>query len=120
MALTRAAARLSVAGRWFLPGGGVDFGEHPQAAVIREIEEETGLHATSVRLLGVLSDRVTLPNGNDLQTVRIIYEALEWSGTLRDESDGTSDMAAWFDPAALATAELLPYVRRALALAERN
>jgi len=116
--LTRAARNLSVAGKWFLPGGGVNFGEDPNDAIVREIEEETGLHATKVSLLGVFSDRATLPNGNDLHTVRIIYHVLSWSGTIRHESEGTSDMAAWFNPAELATATLMPYVRRSLALLE--
>ncbi len=31
-------------GYWELPGGGLDFGESPEAALLREIDEETGLH----------------------------------------------------------------------------
>lgn len=34
--------------RFSLPGGGLRRGESPEAAVVRELEEETGLHATSV------------------------------------------------------------------------
>ncbi len=30
-------------GRWTMPGGGVKWGEHPNAAIIRELEEETGI-----------------------------------------------------------------------------
>lgn len=30
-------------GKWQLPGGGVEFGEHPLAAVIREIQEEVNV-----------------------------------------------------------------------------
>ena len=37
-------------GSWTLPGGGIDFGEAPEAAMIREVEEETGL---TVRAEGV-------------------------------------------------------------------
>jgi len=37
--------------KWEYPGGKVDFGESPEAAVIREIEEETGVKARIKRLL---------------------------------------------------------------------
>jgi 8-oxo-dGTP pyrophosphatase MutT (NUDIX family) len=33
--------------RWCLPGGDVDPGEHPQAAALRELHEETGLKPDS-------------------------------------------------------------------------
>src|SRR5689334_8740237 len=36
---------------WTLPGGGVESGESPQEAVVRECEEETGLHAHVSRFL---------------------------------------------------------------------
>lgn len=32
------------AGRWSVPGGHVEPGETPEAAVLRELSEETGLH----------------------------------------------------------------------------
>lgn len=38
---------------WMPPGGGVQFGESIQSALIREVEEETGLIVEPVRLLWV-------------------------------------------------------------------
>jgi len=35
-------------GKWELPGGGLDWGEKPADGLIREIQEEMGLIATSV------------------------------------------------------------------------
>ncbi len=37
---------------WVLPGGGIDAGESPEMACLREVQEETGLHATLVRKVG--------------------------------------------------------------------
>ena len=39
----RLSAITEAAGAWTLPGGGVEFGEHPEHAAIRELTEETGL-----------------------------------------------------------------------------
>jgi len=46
---------------WGLPGGSLEYGEHPEEAVIREVWEETGLNVCIKRLLLVnswLPDRV--------------------------------------------------------------
>lgn len=40
-------------GRWSFPSGYVDAGETPEAAAVREVEEETGLDIRIDRLLGV-------------------------------------------------------------------
>lgn len=36
---------------WGLPGGGLEYGEHPEEAVIREVWEETGLRICVEKLL---------------------------------------------------------------------
>ena len=113
--LVRAAAHLTVAGRWFLPGGGVDHGEEPTEALRREFAEETGLDATVGPLLGVLSDNAVMPDGTDLHTVRIIYRIESYAGILRDEAEGTSDVARFFAVDELADLPLMPYGVRALA-----
>lgn len=38
---------------WNLPGGGVESGELPTEAVVREVQEETGLEVVIERLVGV-------------------------------------------------------------------
>ncbi|MBO3734123.1 NUDIX domain-containing protein [Glycomyces niveus] len=38
--------------RWYTPGGGVEAGEDPAAAAIREVHEETGLRIDPAALIG--------------------------------------------------------------------
>ena len=112
--LVRAAAHLTVAGQWFLPGGGLEHGEAPVDGLRREFTEETGLAVTPGPLLGILSDVFTLPDGTSLHTLRIIYGIERFSGTLRDEQDGSSDAARWVPLHRALDLPLRPYVRRAL------
>jgi len=108
--LARAAPSLSLRGRWFLPGGGIQHGESPTEALHREFEEETGLTVELGPLLTVLSDARDLPDGTNLHTVRIIYRVDRWSGTLRAEANGTTDDVRWFTPDERATILLARYV----------
>ena len=113
--LVRASAMLTVAGRWFLPGGGLEHGEHPTVGLRREFAEETGLSVAETDLRGVLSDLTTLPDGTELHTVRIIYRVGRWSGELRAETTGSSDAVRWVERDELPTIGVMPYVAEALA-----
>jgi len=58
--LTRRAKGLRThAGQWALPGGGVDAGETPEQAALRELSEEVGLQLDPSAVLGRLDDFVT-------------------------------------------------------------
>jgi ADP-ribose pyrophosphatase YjhB (NUDIX family) len=86
-------------GSWTLPGGGIEFGEHPEAGALRELTEETGLEGRIVELLVVDSiARMfgTDPDLGEYHSVRIVYRTDVVDGSLRPEVDGSSDGAAWF------------------------
>lgn len=113
--LVRAASYLTVAGRWFLPGGGVEHGEDPLDSLRREVHEETGLAIGAATLLGVLSDTWPIPDGSLLHSIRLCYRVDSWRGTLRPEVSGSSDAAEWFAPGELGDVRLARYAREALA-----
>ena len=83
-------------GMWSIPGGRVEPNETDEAAVTREVSEETGLSVTVGRLVG--SVERPAPNG-----VFLIfdYECQVTSGLLR-AGDDASDVA-WVDSATLTT-----------------
>lgn len=88
-------------GSWALPGGGIDPGEAPIDAVIREVWEETGQHV----VIGGLEDIVTRrwiglsPKGvlEDFQAFRLIYRATcpEPTTPIVHDVGGTTAAAAW-------------------------
>jgi ADP-ribose pyrophosphatase YjhB (NUDIX family) len=86
---------------WTLPGGGIDPGEDPVDAVVREIAEETGYTAEAGDLLGIDSHIVPaehrfVPDAGPLHALRIVYRANVVSGSLTNELEGSTDEAAWF------------------------
>lgn len=83
------------AGLWTLPGGGLDFGEDPAEAMVREVFEETGLHVRPRDIAGIDSVRFE-EEARTLHGIRILYRTELLGGTLRYEVDGSTDMCAWW------------------------
>ncbi|HEX2193770.1 MAG TPA: NUDIX domain-containing protein [Candidatus Limnocylindria bacterium] len=109
-------------GHWTLPGGGVDFGESPAAAALRELEEEAGLSGQLLGVADVLSwsDRWRHPgDGADeaYHAIQIVYRASVIGGTLRDELQGSTDRAGWFSIEELRDMPLVPLARVAVQMA---
>ncbi len=100
--LTRLAERVTKHELWTLPGGGVDHGEDPRAAVVREIFEETGLHAEVSETAHVfsmhLSDTWRRGRRVDAHSVRIVYDGWVPPDAPHPrvmEVDGSTAEAAW-------------------------
>lgn len=100
-------------GRWTLPGGGLEFGEHPEVAMVREVMEETGFDVRPASLLGIDSYTLERPEGA-FQGIRVIYTTEVVGGTLRHELSGTTDMCQWHPLAAVAKLPVVDLVTAAM------
>ena len=108
-------------GMWLPPGGHIEPNEDPVQAVLREVDEETGLDVEVLPLSqtlpferpGQLPPPVTvliediLEPGNPHQHIDLIYFCRPRSGTAL-APPGPDDAVVWVDEAALAEGAALP------------
>jgi ADP-ribose pyrophosphatase YjhB (NUDIX family) len=90
-------ARHGDVGLWASPGGGVDPDERPEAALVRELQEELTINVAVRGLIGVYGGpefRTVYPNGHQCAYVIAVYGCVIESGTPTPDGDEITD-ARW-------------------------
>jgi mutator protein MutT len=91
------------AGKWDLPGGFLEEGEHPLDCVRRELREEAGIGLRDAKLLGVWIDRYEYRRRN-VATLNLYYTARVGDGT-PEPADDVAELR-WFAPDEVPVSEL--------------
>jgi len=93
-------------GRWVVPGGTVELGETLEEALVREMEEETGLVVEPLEILTVF-DRIQREGDRVVYHYVIVDFLCRWrSGEAKAASDALE--VAWAGPADLPRFDLPP------------
>jgi ADP-ribose pyrophosphatase YjhB (NUDIX family) len=90
-------------GRWDIPGGFCDEGEHPIDAAVREVREETGLDVAVVGFVGIWMDTYGAAGANlpEVTTLNIYYHA-DLTGPPAPRPDPAEvEEVEWFAPGRL-------------------
>ncbi|MFG1908152.1 NUDIX domain-containing protein [Kribbella sp. NPDC048928] len=79
---------------WVMPAGGLELGESIWDALVREVQEETGLvveAATPIALYTGPQYWFTNAYGGEHQMFAVVFRVDRWSGSLLAETDETRD-----------------------------
>ncbi|MEJ2870625.1 NUDIX domain-containing protein [Actinomycetospora sp. OC33-EN08] len=99
---------------WALPGGAMELGESVRDAVVREVEEETGVQVEVTGLVGIYTNPrhvMAYDDGEVRQEFSVCFHAYPVSGEPRE--DGTETKAArWVETADLPGLAIHPSMRR--------
>ncbi|MFJ4649802.1 NUDIX hydrolase [Nocardia sp. NPDC088792] len=98
--------------KYSIPGGGMEVGETPAQAVVREVEEETGIHVTVTGLVGVFSNPdhvIAYDDGEVRQEFSICFTADPIGGELRTSTE--SKAVEWIAPDDLDTRDIHPSIK---------
>jgi 8-oxo-dGTP pyrophosphatase MutT (NUDIX family) len=97
---------------WAPPSGVIQLGDTPARTLVREVQEETGLHIEVAQLIGLYTGpefEWTYPNGDQAQIVSAFFECHVVGGTLAPDHHEFLDLD-YFPPDAFPA--LMPrYVR---------
>jgi ADP-ribose pyrophosphatase YjhB (NUDIX family) len=94
-------------------GGTIEFGEHSEAAVRRELREELGVTVAAAQLLGVIENRFVVNGqpGHELDFVYLVsvdeLERLRNDPIVAAEADGSPLTCLWMPLAAFRSGERL-------------
>ena len=102
----------SMAGLWEFPGGKVEEGELPEAALIRELEEELGIEVEQSELTPACF--ASAPAG-ECHMILLLYLCRRWRGEPRPlDASGLQ----WLRPDQMVAAEMPPADQPLIALLE--
>ena len=111
--LQQRAPGKAMAGLWEFPGGKVEEGERPEAALVRELEEELGIFVEAESLTPAA---FASADNAGRHMLLLLYLCREWSGEPR-----ALDAAAlrWLRPADMASLPMPPADEPLIPLLER-
>jgi len=103
-------------GLWSFVGGGIEPGEDPAAAVIREVVEELSVTPIVGRIVGAYGGEdleAVYPNGDRVSYVTIAYECTLHGDALALEAAELLEVA-WFDGSSVSSLARHPWIDRVL------
>jgi 8-oxo-dGTP diphosphatase len=108
----RRPAGKSMAGLWEFPGGKVESGESPEAALARELHEELGIGVAKAELRPLSFASQTL---EDRHLLLLLYVARRWQG---EPEALHAESLAWMPSAELRSLDMPPADRPLIAAIE--